>query len=199
MLKPKRQNQTAFNRRLFLLGSINIFAYSVLIERLYNLQIVQSEKYKKLADNNRVSLSFIIPSRGLILDRENKILADNEERYQLIFKTYNLEDKLAALNKVFYYIDISEKKMTDLKKKLSENKKIILVKQNMKWKEVAKISSNITELEGVYIEMVLVRKYISQSFVSYSRICRKTRKRRKFKAVKGRGYKYRKISSRSCI
>ena len=163
MLKPKRQNQTVFNRRLFLLGSMNIFAYSVLIERLYNLQIVKSEKYKKLADNNRVNLSFIIPSRGLILDRQNKILADNEERYQLIFKTYNLEDKLAALNKVFYYIDISEKKMTDLKKKLSDNKKILLVKQNMKWKEVAKISSNITELEGVYIEMVLVRKYISHA------------------------------------
>ena len=163
MLKPKKQTQTVFNRRLFLLGSMNIFAYAVLIERLYNLQIVKAEKYKKLADNNRVNLSFIIPSRGLILDRKNKILADNEERYQLIFKTYNLEDKLAALNKVFYYIDISEKKMTDLKKKLSENKKIILVKQNMKWKEVAKISSNITELEGVYIEMVLVRKYISQA------------------------------------
>ena len=74
MLKPKRQNQTAFNRRLFLLGSINIFAYSVLIERLYNLQIVKAEKYKKLADNNRVNLSFIIPSRGLILDRKTKYL-----------------------------------------------------------------------------------------------------------------------------
>ena len=33
----------------------------------------------------------------------------------------------------------------------------------MKWSEVAKVSSNITELEGVYIEMVLVRKYISQA------------------------------------
>ena len=32
----------------------------------------------------------------------------------------------------------------------------------MKWSEVAKISSNITELEGVYIEMVLVRRYISK-------------------------------------
>ena len=31
----------------------------------------------------------------------------------------------------------------------------------MSWNEVAKISSNITELEGVYIEMVLVRRYIS--------------------------------------
>ena len=139
MLKPKKQNQTVFNRRLFLLGSINIFAYSVLIERLYNLQVIQSEKYKKLADNNRVNLSFIIPSRGLILDRKNKLLADNEERYQLIFKTYNLENKLAALKKVFQYIDISEKKIADLIKKVSDDKKLVLIKQNMTWREVATI------------------------------------------------------------
>ena len=31
----------------------------------------------------------------------------------------------------------------------------------MSWVEVATVSSNITELEGVYIEMILVRKYIS--------------------------------------
>ena len=31
----------------------------------------------------------------------------------------------------------------------------------MSWNEVAKISSSITELEGVYIEMILVRKYVS--------------------------------------
>ena len=33
----------------------------------------------------------------------------------------------------------------------------------MEWSEVAKISSNITQLEGVYIEMVLVRNYISEA------------------------------------
>lgn len=163
MLKPRKKYNTLFNRRLFLLCSIKLLASTVVIERLYNLQIRQADKYKKLADNNRVNLSFIIPSRGLILDRNNKLLADNEERYQLILKTYNIENKLSALNNIYKYIDLPEKKKLDLNKKIFENKKIVLVKQNMKWSEVAKISSNITELEGVYIEMVLVRRYISQA------------------------------------
>ena len=163
MLKPKKNYSTVFNRRLFLIGSLKLLAYSVVIERLYNLQIKQSDKYKKLADNNRVNLSFIIPSRGLILDRNHKLLADNEEQYQLIFKTYNLDNKLFALNKVFNYVDLSDRKKEELKKQIIDNKTRLLVKQNMKWSEVAKISSNITELEGVYIEMVLVRKYISQA------------------------------------
>ena len=72
MLKPKKNIITLFNRRLFLLCSIKLVSiYSNVFNRLYNLQIRQSDKYKKLADNNRVNLSFIVPSRGLIFDRNN--------------------------------------------------------------------------------------------------------------------------------
>ncbi|PPR25986.1 MAG: Penicillin-binding protein 2 [Alphaproteobacteria bacterium MarineAlpha9_Bin4] len=161
MLKPRKYYYNVFNRRLFLVGSLKLLAYSIVIERLYNLQIKQSDKYKKLADNNRINLSFIIPSRGLILDRNFNVLADNQEQYQLIFKSYNLENKETALNKIFNYIELTDLKKEDLHKQVIENKKRVLVKQNMKWSEVAKISSNITELEGVYIEMVMVRKYVS--------------------------------------
>ena len=70
-----------------------------------------------MADNNRVNLSFIIPSRGLILDRNNKLLADNEERYQLILKTYNLRNKLVALNNIYKFIDLPDKKKLDLNRK----------------------------------------------------------------------------------
>ena len=163
MQKPKRSYNIIFNRRLILLGSLKILSLSVVLERLYQLQIKQSEKYKKLADNNRVNLSFIIPSRGLIFDRNNKLLADNQEQYQLIFKPYNLVNKLAALKKVFNYVDLPSSKLYELEKQIKDDKQILLVKQNMEWSEVAKISSNITQLEGVYIEMVLVRNYISEA------------------------------------
>ncbi len=163
MLKPKKQNSLIFNRRLFLLSSIKLITFSVVLNRLYNLQIKQSDKYKKLADNNRVNLSFILPSRGLIFDRNKNLLAENEEQYQLIFKSYNIKNQIKAMEKVFNFVELPENKKHDLKKQIFENKIRILVKKNMSWSEVAKISSNITELEGVYIEMVLVRKYISIS------------------------------------
>ncbi len=163
MLKSKKHYNIRLNRRLLLLGSIKFFSFSVLIERLYNLQIRQSDKYKKLADNNRVNLSFIIPSRGIIFDRNKQLLADNEEQYQLIFKNNNLDSSLLSLNKVFDYLELTKKKKGELIKLIIANKKRILVKENMKWSEVAKISSNITELDGVYIEMVLVRKYFSRA------------------------------------
>ena len=120
MLKPRKYYYNVFNRRLFLVGSLKLLAYSIVIERLYNLQIKQSDKYKKLADNNRINLSFIIPSRGLILDRNFNVLADNQEQYQLIFKSYNLENKETALNKIFNYIELTDLKKEDLHKQVIE-------------------------------------------------------------------------------
>ena len=122
MLKPKKQNSLIFNRRLFLLSSIKLITFSVVFNRLYNLQIKQSDKYKKLADNNRINFSFIVPSRGLIFDRNKNLLADNEEQYQLIFKSYNIKNKIKAMEKVFNYVELPENKKYDLKKQIFENK-----------------------------------------------------------------------------
>ena len=49
MLKPKKQNSLIFNRRLFLLSSIKLITFSVIFNRFYNLQIKQSDKYKKIS------------------------------------------------------------------------------------------------------------------------------------------------------
>ena len=99
MQKIKKNIITRANRRILLITSLKSFLFIFLIERLYNLQIIKSEKYKKLAENNRISVSFVIPSRGLIYDRNDRLLADNKEQYQLIFKHEDIEDKFNALNK----------------------------------------------------------------------------------------------------
>ena len=81
------------NRRIFLFVIFKFFSVTYIIERLYNLQIRQSEKFKKLAENNRINSMFIIPARGIIYDRNNLILAENIEQYQLIYRYTNTKDK----------------------------------------------------------------------------------------------------------
>ncbi len=166
MLKSKKNKNISFNRRLILILSIKLIGFAILIERLFNLQVRQAEKYKKLAENNRINLSFIIPSRGLIYDRSNEILADNKEQYQLLFKYDESIDKIKALHKVLKLLDINDykrKKILDDFYKSSDNSNKLIIKNNLSWKEVARISSNITELKGIFIEMRLVRVYYEKS------------------------------------
>ena len=158
------------NRRIFLFVIFKIFTISYILERLYNLQIRQSEKYKKLAENNRINSMFIIPPRGIIYDRNNAILADNIEQYQLIYRYTNTNDKYDHLVQIFKYIELEKSNKEKLLKEISLSKNDflqIIVKNDLSWKEVAQISSNITELRGVFIEMILRRSY---NFYSSSHI-----------------------------
>ena len=154
------------NRRLFLFIVFQVFSISYIIEILYNLQIRQSEKFKKLAENNSINSMFIIPSRGIIYDRNNSILADNVEQYQLIYRYNNTKDKYDHLVQIFRYLSLEGNKKENLLKELSLNNNDflqIVIKNDLSWQEVAKISSNITELRGVFIEMILRRSYNSLS------------------------------------
>ena len=166
MIKKKKDKNQKFHRRLFLFGLFKLASISFILERLYNLQIKQLDKYKKLAENNRINLMFILPSRGLILDRENQILAENKKQYQLIYRFNNSIDELIHIEKLFKYVDLKEpEKLNLIKNFTNKNKPFseIVIKSNLSWIEVARVSANITELRGVFIETRLVRSYKSIS------------------------------------
>ncbi len=161
-----KNKHESINRRIFLFSTIKIFSIFFIIERLYNLQIRESEKFKKLAENNRINSVFIIPSRGIIYDRNNLVLAENVEQYQLIYRYNNTINKENHFKKIFKYLNIDNikknKLLNDIKNNYDEFLQVV-IKDDLLWEEVAKISSNITELQGVSIEMIMKRYYNSFS------------------------------------
>ena len=56
----------------------------VLIGRLFYLQVIQGEKYLLLAEKNRLSKRFTMPSRGNIYDRNGVQLAENAKTFQAV-------------------------------------------------------------------------------------------------------------------
>ena len=164
MRAVNKNRQENLNRRIFLFTILKILSVAYIIERLYNLQIRQSEKFKKLAENNRINSMFIVPSRGIIYDRYNMILADNVEHYQLIYRYANSKNKYNHLVQIFKYLDLNSEKKRKLLKDISSNNNDfiqIVIKDDLLWEEVAKISSNIPELRGIFIEMIMKRAYRS--------------------------------------
>ena len=60
--------QKLLTRRALLLGAVQGGVYALLVGRLYYLQVFKSDEYKKLSDDNRISLRIIAPERGVIKD-----------------------------------------------------------------------------------------------------------------------------------
>ena len=97
------------SRRAFLLGLGKGALLTTILLRLMYLQLYKTDQYKVLAEKNRISLRFIPPLRGNILDRNDKILALNKNSYNLLIEnTKNKSEIIKTLNKVSEVIFLNQ-------------------------------------------------------------------------------------------
>jgi len=72
-----------FHGRLKAGAAFVVLLATALLARAFYLQIVQHDHYIQRAESNRISLVPAAPNRGLILDRNDRILAENYSAYTL--------------------------------------------------------------------------------------------------------------------
>ncbi|NQD97105.1 penicillin-binding protein 2, partial [Pseudomonas sp. CrR25] len=82
-LKDHEKDARLIRRRALVGAAAVVLLMTVLIARLYYLQVVQYEYHSTLSENNRVHVQPIPPSRGLIFDRNGVIIADNRPSFSL--------------------------------------------------------------------------------------------------------------------
>jgi penicillin-binding protein 2 len=158
-----------FKRRLAILSGLISIAFLVIIGRFLYLQIFKYDFYKDLSENNRIAVIPNVPNRGLILDRNGVIMADN-------YFVYSLEitpSKVPNLNKTIDYLKpIVEFTASDLKKfrkilKESSFLDSIPIKTHLSETEAAKFAANKLRFEGVEIKSRLFRRYPKGAFASH--------------------------------
>ena len=82
-LKDDYLENRLIRRRLVLAAVFSIVLLSVVLGRLYVLQIVEHEHFSTLSDSNRIRIKALPPTRGLIYDRHGVVMADNLPAYRL--------------------------------------------------------------------------------------------------------------------
>ena len=63
---------------------VAIVFFFIIFVRLFHLQIVNGEENRKLADGNRIQIKVIHAPRGVIYDRNGKVLASNSPGFRLV-------------------------------------------------------------------------------------------------------------------
>jgi len=150
-----------FTRRAVLLGMGQTALFSVLAGRVYYLQMIQGDKYRTLAEENRVNLRLIAPPRGQILDRAGAPLAINQQNYRVVLLPEQIDDLATLLDGINAYVPVSDadRKRVERELKNEGNLNAVLVRDNLTWEQVAGISLHILDLPGVDIEVGEVRAY----------------------------------------
>lgn len=67
--RDEPERAAMFTRRALLLGAGATALLGGLATRMYQLQILDADKYETLAEDNRINLQLLTPPRGKILDR----------------------------------------------------------------------------------------------------------------------------------
>lgn len=147
--------------RSLVVGIGKFLLLMVIIARLYYLQVYQADRYKTLADENRISTRLLVPPRGLIYDRNGVLIATNQQNFQALIvaeQTPNLQATLDAFKKI---MPLSEGEEERIKKELKRKRSFvpIKIKDNLSWEEVAKIQLNAPDLPGIIIDEGLSRYY----------------------------------------
>ena len=150
-----------FRIRLVIGAGFVLLLFGVLLARFYYLQVLQHEHYHTLAEANRISITPIAPSRGLILDRNGEVLAHNYSAYTLEIvpgKVASLDETIDELGTL---IEITAKDRKRFRKLMEESRRFesLPVRTRLTDAEVATFAANRYRFPGVEIKARLFRQY----------------------------------------
>src|SRR5262245_31594707 len=114
-----------FSRRAAILGGVQATLVATLIGRMYYLQVVQSDKYKMLADDNRIHIQLLAPPRGRILDRFGYPMALNKQQFRVLVIPEQALKFGTTLDSLAQLIDLSDHERERIRKEVGRKRSFV--------------------------------------------------------------------------
>lgn len=153
--------------RLYLL--FIFICLTALSGRLWVVQIIEGDKFRAKADDNRIRTSYVVAPRGLIKDVEGRIVASNRPSFNLEILSEDVKDIDKTLADIAEMtgteVEILEKNIQSSKSRLKFEPKILL--QDISRDMVARIAPNLYRLPGVFINSEQTRNYLYNHIASH--------------------------------
>lgn len=131
----------------------------ILCFRLWQLQILDGDKYKRLSEDNRLRILKTPAPRGIIYDRNGTPLVKNIPFFSVSITTDNFRgidmDSLSAL------LGLTKKEVEEkLTKKDNSPFVPVKLKQGLSFGEIARIEAKRSDFPGLFVETEVGREYL---------------------------------------
>ncbi len=156
---PERQE--VVTRRTMLLGGGVSLLVAGIAARLYQLQIIDHQKYLELAQENQFNRRVLTPLRGEIIDRFGNVLASNRKNFRILLIPERARDVDAALDKISEIVPVGEEKRARIMREIRRRGAFtpIEIEDNLSWREFSKINFELPYLAGVLPDVGETRDY----------------------------------------
>ncbi|MBL4624100.1 MAG: penicillin-binding protein 2 [Flavobacteriales bacterium] len=149
-----------YQDRRYILIAIFLVVAITFILRLFYIQVID-DSYKLSANNLALKHVTLYPPRGLIYDRNNKLLVYNEAAYNLM--VIPLEIKGIDTNSFCKLINVTREEFDIRMRKIRKHstRKASILAENITGEEWARIVESLYQYPGVFGEQRTMRKYTS--------------------------------------
>ncbi|MBP7792361.1 MAG: penicillin-binding protein 2 [Candidatus Goldbacteria bacterium] len=144
----------------------------IILLRLFYVQIIKGDYYRKLADSNCVNIVKIRAPRGYIYDKNYKPLVINKAAYQLNITPYyfrknpDVKKSLIEISGIIKIpVEVIEEKLNECREYMLEP---IVIKRNLNEHEISMIEEKAIEISGIYISQDPIRFYNYDSLASHA-------------------------------
>jgi penicillin-binding protein 2 len=149
------------SRRAAVIGGVKIGLLGALAARLYYLQVLQSDQYAMLAEDNRISMRLLAPPRGRILDRFGREIASNRRNYRVLLVAEQTSSVAGTLARLGELMPIDEGQRARVLREVARKRKFmpVMVAENLSWEDFARINIHSPELPGIQLDVGETRDY----------------------------------------
>ncbi len=150
-----------FKQKFKRLFAVVLIAMSLLIARLWYLQVIKGDELRQRSESNSVRLRKIKPFRGLIMDSRGVVLVDNQPSFDILFMPSRNQDITDVITKMKVLSETTVPFSVDLAL-LEKSRPFVPIKleKNVSREKLAAVETHSLDLPGVSVEVVPVRKYL---------------------------------------
>jgi penicillin-binding protein 2 len=153
--------KNAFDRRSFVIGSIQGGIGVLLAARMGYIAIAENEKYRTESESNRVNLTLIPPRRGWILDRNGAPLASNRADFRVDVIPERLANPKRTIEELGKLLELEPDRIADIQRKVKDARGFqpVEVASGLAYEQFAAISVRLPDMHGVVPQRGFSRYY----------------------------------------
>jgi penicillin-binding protein 2 len=155
--------------RLTGLRVLAVAAFAILAVSFWLLQVVDHEKYKEMADNNYLRTIPLRAPRGVLFDRNGKVLVENKDSFTIALIRERSRNVNEAVRRLAAATGADEKALQDVMQRHRRDPQFtpIPLIEHATFAQVAAVTARKLELPEVVVQQVPTRAYPADDLAAH--------------------------------
>ncbi len=162
--RPNKRNWPVpkLEPRIAVLTALMAAVFTVVVLRLYSLQVLQHKQLSELADRNRIRIRRLPAPRGLVFDRRHRALVDTRPTFDAVLVPEDTDNLSATIEQLERYLGTAgvAQKVADAEEQGRPPYEPITVLERLDWQQVVALEAHQLDLPGVSLEITPGRHYL---------------------------------------